>query len=512
MIPNYFVFLDKIPINTNGKTDKNALLAIDIQVDSNKKYVAPRNDFEKTFQIILEQNLQIKKIGIDDDIMNLGADSLTLMRITIELLEKNYIVNIQDIYEQKTIRKISDNFFYPKKSNVYKFKPEKNIYYNFDENFSNDKLTVKNIMLTGSTGYLGVHILNELIQNTDCDIYCLIRRKNKVHSKKRLLDKLSYYFGDKLNKYVDSRIHILEADISQSKFGLSESEYNELGKKMDLVIHSAAIVDHYGNKDLFELINVTGTNNIIDFCKNFSVYLNHISTTSISASLSNAQKAVVFDEHTLYIGQNYLDNIYIKTKFEAEYNILQALLKSDLKASIYRIGNISARYTDGKFQENDSKNAFLNRIITLSKLDYIPETFANLDIDFSPVDSCSSIITSLIMLNSSYSKIFHIYNNKSMKLLNLLNSFKDIDNPVKVISDEKFYDYIKTKSDILGIINDLTTKSSSYNNKIIMDNTFTINYMENLNINWPDIDQIYLNKFFKKYLLSEKRKTNEKKD
>ncbi len=500
MIPSYFVFLDKIPINTNGKTDRKALLEMDIQVDTNKKYIAPRNDFEKTFQMILEKNLQIKKIGIDDDILNLGADSLTLMRITIELLEKNYIVNIQDIYEQKTIRRISDNFFYPKKSNVYKFKPEKDIYYNFDENFSYDKLTPKNIMLTGATGYLGIHILNDLINSTNCNIYCLIRRKNKTSSKKRLLDKLSYYFGEALNNYIDTRIHILEADISKPKFGLSEAEYKELGQKIDLVIHSAAIVDHYGDKDLFELINVIGTNNIIDFCKNFSIYLNHISTTSISASLPNVEKPVVFDEHTLYIGQDYSNNIYIETKFEAEYNVLQALLKTDLKASIYRIGNISARYTDGKFQENDTKNAFLNRIITLSKLDYIPESFANLDIDFSPVDNCSSIITLLVMLKSSYSKIFHIYNNNSMKLIDVVNYIKDKNNPTKIIDDQKFYDYIKIKSDILGIINDLTSKSSPYNNNIIMDNSFTINYMEKLNISWPKIDQIYLSKFFKKYL------------
>ena len=45
-----------------------------------KKEAAYKNDFEKTFQMILEKNLQIKKIGIDDDILNLGADSLTLMK------------------------------------------------------------------------------------------------------------------------------------------------------------------------------------------------------------------------------------------------------------------------------------------------------------------------------------------------------------------------------------------------------------------------------------------------
>ena len=83
---------------------------------------------KKTFQSILENSMHIKQIGIDDNILELGADSLTLMKITIELLEENYLVNIQDIYELKTIREISDNFYYPKKSNVYKRTISDNIF------------------------------------------------------------------------------------------------------------------------------------------------------------------------------------------------------------------------------------------------------------------------------------------------------------------------------------------------------------------------------------------------
>lgn len=499
MVPNFFVFLDKLPLTSNGKVDRKALLSMEIKVEKKKKYIAPRNDFEKTFQSILENSMHIKQIGIDDNILELGADSLTLMKITIELLEENYLVNIQDIYELKTIREISDNFYYPKKSNVYKRTISDNIFYNFKEDFSPEKLSVKNILLTGATGYLGVHILNELMHKTNSNVYCVVRHKNGKDSKERLLNKLSFYFGNSMLQYVDSRIHVLVADISLPQLGLSNEEYHKLGETIDLVIHSAAIVDHYGNKDLFELINVTGTNHIIDFCKDFSIYMNHISTTSISASLPENSKPSIFDEHVLYIGQNYSENIYIKTKFEAEYNILEAILHSNLKASIYRLGNICARYSDAKFQENDDKNAFLNRVITLSKLDELASSFSNFKIDLSPVDTCADIISSLILLNSSYQKIFHIYNNQEIKLVDLINQLKPENQKIKVVSDEEFYKYIKNKSDILGIINDLTSKSS-YNSNIIMKNDFTINYMKNSHLSWPTIDKNYINKFFKKYI------------
>lgn len=500
MVPNYFVFLDNLPLTSNGKVDRKKLLSMDVKIEKKKKYEAPRNEFEETFQDILQHTLNIKQIGIDDNILELGADSLTLMRVTIELLEKNFIVNIQDIYEFKTIREISDNFYYPKKSNLYKRTIANNVYFKFRDNFSSKKIKANNILLTGSTGYLGIHILNELITNTNANVYCVIRNKNHKSPEERLSEKLSFYFGNKLLKHLHKRIFVLTADITVPQFGLSDEEYSKLGNTIDMVIHSAAYVSHYGDEHLFELINVTGTNNIIDFCSNFSIYLNHISTTSVSASIPDSEKPVVFDEHCLYVGQNYSDNIYIKTKFEAEYNIWEALQNSNLKASVYRLGNISARYSDGKFQENDDKNAFLNRVLTVAKLDKIAKSFSNLKIDLSPVDYCAKIIVRLCVLSSSYSKVFHIYHNKSLKFIDLINKIKPKHETISEVSDDEFYKYIKNKGDILGIINDLTSNSSTYNSNIEMKNKFTINYMKNVDLSWPEINTKYINNFFTKFL------------
>lgn len=499
MIPSFFVFLDKMPLTSNGKVDRKKLLNISIKVEANTKYIAPRNDFEKAFQEILENSLNTPNIGIDDNILELGADSLTLMQITIKLLEKNYIVNIQDIYEFKTIRGISDNFTLPKKSNVYQKSMSENLYYDFKEDFSKEKINAENILLTGATGYLGIHILYELINKTDSNIYCLIRNKNGQEARNRLIRKLSFYFGEDILKFIDNRIHVVVANFSSPKFGLSNKNYEDLGKKIDLVIHSAAIVDHYGNNDLFESINVAGTINIIEFCKEFSIYMNHISTTSVSASILDSDKPVKFDEHSLYVGQNYEENIYIRTKFKAEYKIWEAI-NSGMKISVYRLGNITARYSDGKFQENDNKNAFLNRIVTLAKLNRIPQSISDFEIDLSPVDICSSIIATSIYYKSSYPKVFHVYNNNQLHMIDLIKTIKNSNKDISIVSDEEFYKYIKNKSDILGIINDLTSNSSKYNSNITINNDFTINYINNFNLTWPNIDETYLNKFFKKYI------------
>ena len=208
----------------------------------------------------------------------------------------------------------------------------------------------------------------------------------------------------------------------------------------------------------------------------------------------------MFNEHALYVGQNYSDNIYIKTKFEAEYNVMQALSNSEVKASIYRLGNISARYSDGKFQENDNKNAFLNRVVTLAKLDKIPKSFSKFKVDLSPVDYCAQTIVSLSMLESSYSKVFHIYNNNEVNFIDLVNQLKPQDKKIEEVSDDEFYSYVKNKSDIYGIINDITSNGAQYNSNIEMNNNFTIDYMKKDGLAWPEINENYIHKFFGKYL------------
>ena len=72
------------------------------------------------------------------------------------------------------------------------------------------------------------------------------------------------------------------------------------------------------------------------------------------------------------------DNIYIRTKFKAEYKVWEAI-NLGMNISIYRLGNITARYSDGKFQENYDKNAFLN-IIKMYKENIIKNKYTFNDV------------------------------------------------------------------------------------------------------------------------------------
>ena len=67
-----------------------------------------------------------------------------------------------------------------------------------------------------------------------------------------------------------------------------------------------------------------------------------------------------FDETTLFMGQP-LENVYARSKFEAEKAVLDAMLEG-LEANIIRVGNLTNRVSDAKFQKNHESNAFLNSL------------------------------------------------------------------------------------------------------------------------------------------------------
>lgn len=498
MIPNIFAFVDKIPLNHNGKTDRKALLAKKLNIDVTENYAPPRNNFERTLKNILEESLNIYNISIDDDILEIGADSLTLMKVSIDLLEKNYKVNIQDFYEYKTIRNINDNM--KSKHPLHKVLKE-NIYYNFDNDFSDEKVTMENILLTGATGYLGVHILYDLIKNTNTNIYCLIRDKNNIDAIDRIINKYKFYFNEDITPLLNKRVFVIKGNIINKNLNIPLNKYNKLGHKIDTVIHSAARVDHYGDSETFNRINIDGTNHVLEFCKKFKTRLNYISTISVSGNnIPNIDHVEIFDESSLYIGQNYEDNIYIKTKFEAEYNVYKAMQKG-LEVCVYRLGNIMARFSDGQFQENYKQNAFYNRLDSFIQLGKFPESLSNLEVDFSPVDLCAKIIVNFSLYKSSYNKVFHILNNNKLKFGEILEYFNKLGYHIDIIPDDEFYRFLKktnNKDNILGIINDITSDIITDDSNISISSDFTINCMKTINMSWPKIDDNYFRKFYDK--------------
>ena len=77
MIPSFFMRLERIPLNINGKVDRFALPEPDVNRRT-KTYAAPRTPEEETVCRAFEEILEVERVGIDDDFFELGGDSVTV--------------------------------------------------------------------------------------------------------------------------------------------------------------------------------------------------------------------------------------------------------------------------------------------------------------------------------------------------------------------------------------------------------------------------------------------------
>lgn len=513
MVPSIYIQLEAFPLTVNGKIDKAKLPKPVIMAKNT--YVAPVTELEKQLCILWQDLFNIDKIGIDDNFFELGGDSLSAIKFQVEALNQDLNISYSDIFKFPTIRllaqKAENNL--PSEQAVQ----ENYDYTNINELLSSNDINnvpsnikmreVNSILLTGSTGFLGAHILDNYLSSTkDGVIYCFVRRKNMGNPEERLQKTLEFYFGNKYDKMFGTRIKVVTADITIPDFGLNTSDYEDLAKKVDVVINSAALVKHYGEYEQFNSINVLGTQRLIDFCKTFNKKLYHISTTSVSGmglsenNIEQSEDITYFSEKDLYKNQN-LNNTYIRTKFEAEKLILENI-NSGLDACIFRMGNISNRYSDAKFQINVSENAFVNRIKSILKLQVIQEGFKAHATEFAPVDLCADAIIKVIKSNPKFT-VFHIFNTNLISFVDIVKYLNELNIKLDFVTDEKFSAKVNTflkdsklKNAISGIVTDLdSNKLFNLNANILLDCDFTNLYLQKVGFKWPKINKNYISKY-----------------
>ncbi|MBQ9298122.1 MAG: amino acid adenylation domain-containing protein [Clostridia bacterium] len=519
MIPSYVIFMENLPITLNGKLDKKALpkpSAMDI-INDNDVIIAPTNKKEQILLKIFKKVLGFDKIGITSNFFENGGDSLSAMKMQVEALNYGLHISYGDIFTYPTVQKLANLEYTNSEENTSATEEDFSKYNEFlshnviTENMDLEYTSMGNILLTGVTGFLGAHILDSFMQNEEGNIYCLVRPKGKMSPKKRLISTLSYYFGDKYLDEIDKRIFVINGDISEFNLGLDESEFLSLGNKVNTVVHSAALSKHFGDSNKFNTSNIKGTQKVIDFCEKFKLRLVHISTMSVSGNVfadasnveNNFNDKVNYNETNFYIGQN-LDNLYIKTKFESEHIVLEAI-QNGLEAYIMRIGNLTNRFSDGKFQHNFSENAFANRFKSIFQIKCIPDYLLDLYTEFTPVDYCADAI---IKLSTHYNKnytIFHIFNDNHITLNRLYDTFKTYGINLKVKTNEQFIKYAKEllqnpdkKKYLDGIINDLDKNYKlEYDSNIMLKSDFTKYVLSLLGFNWPYINDEYIYKYLK---------------
>lgn len=108
MVPGAFIWLDSIPLTPNGKVDRKSLPAPDvIRPALERIYVAPRGPIEEALAEIWAEVLKLKRIGIHDNLFDLGGDSIRTIQIHAKAKQRGLDFSIQQIFRYQTVHELA---------------------------------------------------------------------------------------------------------------------------------------------------------------------------------------------------------------------------------------------------------------------------------------------------------------------------------------------------------------------------------------------------------------------
>jgi amino acid adenylation domain-containing protein len=108
MVPSFFQPMAAFPITPNGKIDRKALPVPKIeQARASRPYAAPRGPVQTKLAEIWAEILGRDQVGADDNIFEIGGDSLLIFRIAARANEAGIPLAVRQFFQYRTIAELA---------------------------------------------------------------------------------------------------------------------------------------------------------------------------------------------------------------------------------------------------------------------------------------------------------------------------------------------------------------------------------------------------------------------
>lgn len=456
MLPTGYACVNEIPITPNGKIDVSKLTdRYAVQYRKQKIFLRPITETQIILAKVWEEVLRMQHIGLHDDFFALGGHSLKIMPTLVKLKPYFPTLHIQDFFQYRTIEKLAEKIENDRKKNIMIETNQKEHNNKSNHCIPKQKLANQNymplqiskqhprcVLLTGVTGFLGAHILQQLLCLPNTIVYCLVRPQKSVGIEEKMIKKMQFYFGQQIVEKMKNRVYTIEGDLSEKYVGLTTDIQENLVSKIDTIIHCGGDVRHYGDRSHFNKVNVESTRYLLLLSKKAGARFHYISTVSISGHRSDDPAEFLFSEQDFDRGQQ-IENVYVESKYISE-KLVRAAMKDCVPATIYRVGNLVGNTKNGKFQQNIEGNAFYRLIKALLLLQKAPDIQTK--IDLVPVNFCSEAIVGLACTEQSIGETFHLCNPVQLEWKQFTAHFQQSGYSLELIQEAEFMNLFTTHS------------------------------------------------------------------
>ncbi|MBQ7562906.1 MAG: amino acid adenylation domain-containing protein, partial [Lachnospiraceae bacterium] len=521
MVPDVLARLEEMPLTANGKIDKKRLP--EVTQGERQEYAAPENEVEEAFCRAFEEILKLDRAGANDDFFALGGTSLSAMRVVSFALKRDWDIVYKNVFDYPTPRKLSRLILGQRKPSAdaapdgdmdgqkphtvikqsaenSETQPEDELYSVLSHNRAEYLSEIRagetgTVFLTGATGFLGIHVLYELLKEKDRRIICLARNGRTLSGEKRLKALSVYYFDDSFDEDFQTRIRVVNAEITDEKLAEVLSD-----EKIDTIINCAAVVKHFSADDSINRINVDGVKRLVELALLKGARLVQVSTESVAGQSvdGSVPENVVLTEDSYQIGQSF-GTKYALSKFQAEGEILRAVKYRGLRAKIVRVGNLMGRRDDGEFQINFRTNGFMNRLRAYETLGCFPVDELDSPVEFSPVDMTAKALVLLGATPDPFT-VFHADNCHCIHMANVFEVFESCGFTVDIVETEEYERRLKKaladekKGLIVSSLISYRNNEGENRRYIGCNSSFTVKALYRLGFSWPVVTPEYVKK------------------
>ena len=399
------------------------------------------NEIEQTITDIWEKLLGIKNIGIQDNFFDLGGDSLLATQLIFQLRETfNVSLSLRNLLETPTIIDFANKIKAASRQEK-SIDLQPNIDWiteatlDLTINPSGIKLgdyvdNPSNIFLTGSTGFLGAYLLQEILHQTSAKVHCLVRASNVEAARQRIQSNLELY--DLWNQKISDRIIPVLGDLSQPYFNLSDEEYQHLCNQIDVIYHNGAIVNFVYPYHVMKATNVLGTQEILRLaCQSKIKPLHYVSSIAVFDSDLYAEVEFLEEDNPLVHSGNYFTG-YGQGKWVAE-KLVKTAQSRGLPVNIYRPGNIAGDSKTGICHTSDMLFRMTKGCIQLG---VAPDN--NTLVDITPVNYVSQTLIYLSQQQESVGKVFNLVNPQPVNWRDIIIWINSYGYPLKSVTNDEW--------------------------------------------------------------------------
>lgn len=398
VIPGQFLYWDKLPMSSNGKVDRKKLAGM-----AKSSASTPTRDLSEEEQIILEcweEILGIEGISLEQDFFELGGQSLQCIQLANRLSKRlNIKVKVATLFKYPVCSELAE-YFSSNSGTEEKKLPEQLLEdcvlpTDICSTELPESHSLKNVLLTGASGFVGIHLLHSLLQK-NCTVHCLVRCSDE---KEGMAKVLAAFAKEKIpvNTKLLAGIIILKGGLTADRLGLDKNTYDRLAETVDSVFHNAAQVSVVRSYNSLRKVNVLSTLELIRFASTkVKKTFNYVSTQAVFPQITDFPEL----HETYYEVHKGLKDGYQQSKWASE-ELLRQASERGLNVSVYRLGRVSGATGTGLFNTQDLYWSLVSCGLNVKALPLLDVKEV-----WTPVDYVGKVVVELAA--NSTSGVYHI--------------------------------------------------------------------------------------------------------